>query len=302
MFFFLAFRGFGGPQAQLACETIVEHVAAYLKRDPFLIRSINLFKEGDKTHYGQVLELWNIPRIFDELVQSSDFIRRQTLVKEFNDQNKYHKRGISLIPNKFGIGFAVQFLNQAGALVHIYKDGSVVLSHGGIELGQGLHTKMILVAAEVLGCQIDRIRISETATDKSNNISPTGGSVSSDLNGMAIQDACQQLRQRLNTLIDENNRDISWADLIRKAYFARLDLCARGFYATPNIFNADFSQNRATYNYFTQGAAVTEVELDVLTGDWHLIRVDILMVCEIFFDKSLIDLIVGCWDITQSSN
>jgi xanthine dehydrogenase/oxidase len=262
----------------LACETIVEHVAAYLKRDPYTIRSLNLFKEGDKTHYGQVLEQWNVPRILNELTQSSDFIRRQTNVKEFNKQNKYRKRGISLIPNKFGIGFGLQHLNQAGALVHIYKDGSVVLTQGGIELGQGLYTKMISIAAEVLRCDIDRIRISETATDKIHNVSPTGGSISSDLNGMAIRDACEQLRQRLDTLMNDNNINISWEDLVKQAYYARLDLCARGFYATPNMFDADFSQNRLTYNYFTQGAVVTEVELDVLTGDWHLLRVDILMV------------------------
>jgi xanthine dehydrogenase/oxidase len=279
--FFLAFRGFGGPQAMLACETIVEHVASYLKRDPFTIRSHNLFKEGDTTHYGQVLEQWNVPRILDELTKSSDFIQRQTNVKEFNRQNLYRKRGISMIPNKFGIGFTVQFLNQAGALVHIYKDGSVLLTHGGIELGQGLHTKMISIAAEVLGCNVDRIRISETATDKVHNISPTGGSVSSDLNGMAVKDACEQIRQRLDTLITDNNVSISWEDLVKQAYFARVDLCARGFYRTPNMFDADFTQNRANYNYFTQGAAVTEVELDVLTGDWHLLRVDILMVCKV---------------------
>jgi xanthine dehydrogenase/oxidase len=183
-----------------------------------------------------------------------------------------------MIPIKFGIGFSVQFLNQAGALVHIYKDGSVVVSHGGIELGQGLHTKMISIAAEVLGCSIDRIRISETATDKIHNISPTGGSISSDLNGMAVKDACQQLRQRLDTLIIDNTVNISWEDLVKQAYFTRLDLCARGFYKTPNMFDADFANNRASYNYFTQGAAVTEVELDALTGDWHLLRVDILMV------------------------
>jgi xanthine dehydrogenase/oxidase len=282
--FFLAFRGFGGPQAMLACETIVEHVAAYLKRDPFIIRSLNLFKEGDTTHYGQVLEQWNVPRILDELTKSSDFIQRQTNVKEFNRQNLYRKRGISMIPNKFGIGFTVQFLNQAGALVHIYKDGSVLLTHGGIELGQGLHTKMISIAAEVLGCNVDRIRISETATDKVHNISPTGGSVSSDLNGMAVKDACEQIRQRLDTLITDNNVSISWEDLVKQAYFARVDLCARGFYRTPNMFDADFTQNRANYNYFTQGAAVTEVELDVLTGDWHLLRVDILMVCKVLCD------------------
>src|SRR5271168_4401878 len=118
----------------LACETIAEHVAAYLKCDPYTIRYLNLFKEGDTTHYGQVLEQWNVPRILNELSKSSDFIQRQMNVKEFNRQNSYRKRGISMIPNKFGIGFEVQFLNQAGALVHIYKDGSVVLNHGGIEL------------------------------------------------------------------------------------------------------------------------------------------------------------------------
>jgi xanthine dehydrogenase/oxidase len=263
----------------LACETVIEHVAAYLKRDPLAIRCLNLFKEGDTTHYGQVLKLWNVPRILDELSKSSDFYQRQTDVKEFNSKNIYRKRGITMVPIKFGIGFTVQYPNQAGALVHIYKDGSVVLHHGGCELGQGLHTKMILIAAEVLGCSIDRIRISETATDKIHNTSVTGASVSSDINGMAIKHACEQLRQRLDTLITDNNTNITWEDLVKQAYFSRIDLCARGFYITPYMFDADFAQNRATYNYFTQGAAVTEVELDVLTGDWHLARADILMVC-----------------------
>ncbi|CAF3526890.1 unnamed protein product [Rotaria sp. Silwood1] len=270
-----AFRGVGGPQTILASETIVEHVAAYLKRDPITIRRLNLFKEGDTTHYGQVLELWNIPRILDELSKSSDFIQRQTNVDEFNRNSTYRKRGISMIPVKYGIGFIVQYLNQAGALVHIYKDGSVLLTHGGVELG--LHTKMISIAAEVLGCSIDKIRISETATDKIHNITPTVASVSSDLNGMAVKHACEQLRQRLDTLIVDKNVNISWEDLVKQAYFARIDLCAHGFYITPNMFDADFTQNRATYNYYTQGAAVTEVELDVLTGDWHILRVDILM-------------------------
>ncbi|CAF1016904.1 unnamed protein product [Adineta steineri] len=272
-----AFRGFGGPQSILGCETIIEHIAAYLKCDPFSIRTLNLFQEGDITHYGQALENWNVPRILNELKISSDFIQRQINVQEFNQQNIYRKRGISLIPVKFGIGFSVQYYNQAGALVHIYQDGSVVLTHGGVELGQGLHTKMISIAAEVLGCNLDRIRISETSTDKIHNMSPTGGSVSADLNGMAIKHACEQLRQRLDTLIVDNNDNISWEKLIDKAYYARIDLCARGFYITPNMFDADFSQNKATYNYFSQGAAVTEVELDVLTGSWHLLRVDILM-------------------------
>lgn len=278
MIFALAFRGFGGPQAMIACENVVEHVAAFLKRDPLQIRQLNLFKEGDTTHYGQVLENWNVPRILDELIKSSDFHKRQKQVQEFNRNSKHRKRGISLVPAKFGIGFIVTFVNQAGALVHIYKDGSVVVSHGGVEMGQGLHTKMIAIAAEALGCDINRIRIKETATDKIHNTSPTGGSVSSDLNGMAVKDACEQLRQRLDTLKTTDNENISWEELVTKAYFARLDLCARGFYTTPNMFDFNFKENRATFNYFTQGAAVTEVELDALTGDWHLLRVDILMV------------------------
>lgn len=264
----------------LACETIIEHIATHIQCDPWQIRQLNLFKEGDRTHFGQVLEQWNIPRILEELIVTSDFIQRQIQVKEFNETNLYRKRGISLIPAKFGLGFTIQFLNQAGALVLIYRDGSVLIHHGGVELGQGLYTKMIAIAAEVLGCQIDRIRISDTATDKIPNATATVASVSSDLNGMAVKHACEQLRQRLDLLNNngQNSNIQSWQELINQAYFARVDLSARGFYATPDMFNANFQENQAKFNYFTQGAAVTEVELDVLTGDWHLLRVDILMV------------------------
>ncbi|CAF5066314.1 unnamed protein product, partial [Rotaria sp. Silwood1] len=155
------------------------------------------------------------------------------------------KRGITILPTKFGIGFAAKCFNQAGALVHIYKDGSVLLSHGGTEMGQGLHTKMISIAAEVLGCDVNRICISETATDKVPNTSPTAGSVSSDLNGMAIQIACVQIRERLDKILAENDGNLSWEDLIKKAYFSRIDLCAHGFYATPEPIGADFPNNRA---------------------------------------------------------
>ncbi len=127
----LAFRGFGGPQALLACETIVEHVAAHLKLDPFVIRRFNLYQEGDLTHFAQPLERWNIPRLMDELIKSSDFIQRQKAVEEFNRSNTYRKRGLAILPTKFGIAFTAKFFNQAGALVHIYKDGSVLLTHGG---------------------------------------------------------------------------------------------------------------------------------------------------------------------------
>jgi xanthine dehydrogenase/oxidase len=154
----------------------------------------------------------------------------------------------------------------------------IFFENSGTEMGQGLHTKMVSVAAEVLRCNVNKIRISETATDKVANTSPTAASASSDLNGMAIRIACEQIRERLNTLLVGDDINLSWKDLVKKAYLARIDLCAHGFYATPEPLGADFSQNRAHFNYFTQGTAVTEVELDTLTGDWHILRVDILMV------------------------
>lgn len=138
---------------------------------------------------------------------------------------------------------------------------------------------MVAIAAEVLRCDVNRVRVSETSTDKVPNTSPTGASVSTDLNGMAVRHACEQIRERLNTFADDHG-NLSWEDLIKKAYFNRIDLCAHGFYATPGMFTADFAQSRANYNYFTQGAAVTEVELDTLTGDWYVLRADILMVCK----------------------
>lgn len=155
-------------------------------------------------------------------------------------------------------------------------------------MGQGLHTKMISVAAEVLGCDVNRIRISETATDKVANTSPTAASASSDLNGMAIRNACEQIRERLNTLLVGDDSNLSWKDLVKKAYFARIDLCAHGFYSTPDPLGADFANNSANFNYFTQGAAVAEVELDTLTGDWHALRVDILMV-SVFIPRFVIN-------------
>jgi xanthine dehydrogenase/oxidase len=168
-------------------------------------------------------------------------------------------------------------------------------------MGQGLHTKMISVAAEALGCNVDRIRISETATDKVANTSPTAASASSDLNGMAVRIACDQIRERLNSLLVGDDVNLSWKDLVKKAYFLRVDLCAHGFYATPGPLGADFSRNQADFNYFTQGTAVTEVELDALTGDWHILRVDILMVTKfaiIYISNFSFSNSLGCWYIT----
>jgi xanthine dehydrogenase/oxidase len=274
----IAFRGFGAPQVTFACETVIEHVAAYLREDPSIIRHRNLLQEGDRNHHDQVMEHWHVPRIVDELTVSSDFQKRREQVNEFNKTHPFQKRGICLLPAKFGIGYVIRFLNQAGALVHIYRDGSVILTHGGVEMGQGLHIKMIGIAAEALGCDADRIRISETATDKVHNATPSGGSVTADLNGMAVKDACEQLRQRLDALVADKTEKLSWNQLIKLAYHERVDLCARGFHSTPDMFDVDFDKCCAKFNYFSQGAAVSEVELDVLTGNWQLRRVDILMV------------------------
>ncbi|CAF1623452.1 unnamed protein product [Rotaria magnacalcarata] len=272
-----AFRGFGGPQGLFGCETIVDHIATYLKLDPVAIRRLNMYKEGDITHFGQPLERWHIPRLMDELTKSSDYVQRQKSIEDFNKLHTYRKRGICMMPTKFGIAFTAKFLNQAGALVLVYKDGSVLISHGGTEMGQGLHTKMVSVAAEALRCNVNLVRISETSTDKVANTSPTAASASSDLNGMAIRIACEQIRERLDKLLVGDDAHLSWKDLVKKAYFLRIDLSAHGFYATPEPLGGDLANNRAHFNYFTQGAAVSEVELDTLTGDWHILRTDILM-------------------------
>ena len=201
---------------------------------------------------------------------------RKAQVKEYNSKNKYRKRGIVCMPTKFGLSFTARFLNQAGALVHIYVDGSVLVSHGGTEMGQGLHTKMLQVTAQALGISIDKVHISETNTNMVANTSATAASVSSDLNGMAIFNACLQLNDRLKSY-KIKDPEITWEELIKAAYFDRVNLSANGFYATPDLdYNMDTNTGRL-YNYFTYGCACTEVEIDVLTGDHSVLRSDIVM-------------------------
>lgn len=181
-----------------------------------------------------------------------------------------------MVPTKFGIAFTALFLNQAGALIHIYPDGSVLLSHGGTEMGQGLHTKMIQCAARALGVDVERIHVAETGTDKVPNTSATAASSGSDLNGMAVLDACEKLNKRLAP-IKEKYPDEGWNQWISKAYFNRISLSATGFHATPDIgYDINTNQGMA-FNYFTYGAACAEVEIDCLTGDHQVIRTDIVM-------------------------
>ncbi|XP_066603767.1 xanthine dehydrogenase [Prorops nasuta] len=271
-----AFRGFGGPQGMFAGETIMRHVADFLGLDVVKLSEMHLYKEGDLTHYNQVLTHCTLKRCWEECIESSDYEKRAAAVRKFNEANRYRKRGLAIIPTKFGIAFTALFLNQAGALVHVYTDGSVLLSHGGVEMGQGLHTKMIQVASRMLRVSPDKIHIVETATDKVPNTSATAASAGSDLNGMAVIDACSKIMERLQPIIDANPEG-KWEDWIRIAYFDRVSLSATGFYRTPNIGYSFETNSGNPFNYFTYGVACSEVEVDCLTGDHQILRTDIVM-------------------------
>ncbi|CAH1102357.1 unnamed protein product [Psylliodes chrysocephalus] len=271
-----AFRGFGGPQGMFLAETMAHHIADYLKKEPEEISELNLYKDGDITYYNLRMEECTLDKCWKECMQSSDFANRKKMVKDFNRLNKYKKRGISVIPTKFGIGFEVPFLNQGGALVLIYTDGSVLLTHGGTEMGQGLHTKMIQVASRALEVSVDKIHTSEIATDKVPNTTATAASVGSDLNGMAVLNACLTLKERLRP-IKEKNPNGTWEAWILAAYQDRISLAATGYYKTPDIgYNWESGEGRL-FNYFTFGAACTEVEIDTLTGDHQVLKTDIVM-------------------------
>lgn len=236
-----------------------------------------MYKEGDTTHFNQELADWHVPLLLSTIKQEADYTKRRSEVDEFNRTHKWKKRGLSLIPTKFGISFTALFLNQAGALVHIYHDGSVLVAHGGTEMGQGLHTKMSMIAAEALGVPLSSIQISETATNTVANASATAASASSDLNGQAIWNACQQLNSRLQPYRDSLGPNATMQQLAHAAYFDRVNLSANGFYRTPDIgYNWD-TNTGMMYFYFTQGAAIAEVEIDTLTGDWTCLRADIKM-------------------------
>ncbi|KAI6175673.1 Ferredoxin [Aphelenchoides bicaudatus] len=272
-----AFRGFGGPQGMMATETIVQHAAEELGFDIDKIREQNLYTEGDCTPFGMHLHQCNIKRCWDECIQMSNYVERKKVVEEFNSKNKYRKRGIHLTPTKFGIGFGFKQLNQAGALVHIYTDGSVLVSHAGMEMGQGLHTKMVQIAARCLGIEKKLVHIQETSTDKVPNTSPTAASVGSDLNGLAIQDACEKLNARLKPFKDANP-DGKWNDWVLKAYQERVSLSQTGF-GIIHHDPVDFMDGKGAelFGYCVYGVACSEVEVDCLTGDHHVLTVNIVM-------------------------
>ncbi|GJQ84033.1 ry [Trypoxylus dichotomus] len=271
-----AFRGFGGPQGMFAGENMIRNIAEYLNKEVAEISYLNLFKEGEATYYSKVVENCTLQKCWKECIRSSNYEERKIKVEKFNTENRYKKRGISVIPTMFGISFSISFLNQAGALVNVYTDGSVLLTHAGTEMGQGLHTKMLQVASRVLEIDISKIHISETATDKVPNTSPTAASTGSDLNGMAVLRACETIKKRLQPIAEKNPKG-TWEEWIKAAYLERISLSATGYYATPNInYNPETNTGNA-FDYFTFGVAVTEVEIDCLTGDHQVIRTDIVM-------------------------
>lgn len=291
-----AYRGFGGPQGMVAIEEIMDAVARELGKDPLEVRKRNYYGKTERnvTHYYQTVEHNMLEEMTAELEASSDYAKRREEIRAFNAASPVLKKGLALTPVKFGISFTASFLNQAGALVHVYTDGSIHLNHGGTEMGQGLNTKVAQVVAEVFQVDIERIQITATNTDKVPNTSPTAASSGADLNGKAAQNAAQTIKQRLvefaarkwqifeedvefkNGQVRLRDHYISFEELIQQAYFGQVSLSSTGFYRTPKIYY-DRSQARGRpFYYFAYGAACSEVIVDTLTGEYRMLRSDIL--------------------------
>ena len=293
-----AFRGFGGPQGMLGIERVMDHVASTLELDPLSVRRANYYDATPQarhlTPYGQSVEDFILPALTERLAETSDYETRRKQVEEWNARETVLKKGIALTPVKFGISFTLTHLNQAGALVHVYQDGSVHLNHGGTEMGQGLFQKVAQVAAARFGLDTGAIKITATDTGKVPNTSATAASSGSDLNGMAVQAACDTIRDRMAQMLADEHQcasdDVifdsgevrvagatySFADVAQKAYLARVSLSATGFYKTPKVAWDRIKGEGRPFFYFAYGAAVTEVVIDTLTGENRILRADIL--------------------------
>jgi len=291
-----AFRGFGGPQGMLGIEQVMDEIARALGRDPLEVRRVNLYgtSERNVTPFGQIIEDNVAPALIDELARNSGYAARRKAVERFNRSNPIIKRGLALTPVRFGISFTATHFNQAGALVHVYQDGSVQLNHGGTEMGQGLYVKVAQVVASEFGLGLDRIRVTATNTGKVPNTSATAASSGSDLNGMAAQAAARTVKERMAGVaagtwgvapssvafaegrVVAGDNAMSFAELAKKTYMARVSLSATGYYRTPKI-----AYDRATFSgrpfyYFAYGAAASEVEIDTLSGEYRVLRADLL--------------------------
>ena len=291
-----AFRGFGGPQGVLAIEHIIDRIARAVGRDPLDVRKENFYTdEGERntTHYGQKIEQHIIADLVERLEKTSNYRQRRKQIEAFNQTSPVLKKGLALTPVKFGISFTVQHLNQAGALIHIYTDGSIHLNHGGTEMGQGLFTKVAQVVASEFQVHVDSIHCSATRTDKVPNTSPTAASSGTDLNGMAAKDAAIKIKQRMvNFACDHfavksdkvkfcsgeviaGEQHFSFAEFVQLAYMNRVSLSATGYYKTPKIHYDREKAKGQPFFYFANGAAVSEVLVDTLTGENKLLRTDI---------------------------
>jgi xanthine dehydrogenase large subunit len=297
-----AFRGFGGPQGMLGIERVLDHVAHHLGRDPLEVRQANFYAPPGETKgarpnvtpYGQEVTDFVLHDLVGQLADSSDYAKRRAAVQDWNAQNPILKKGIALTPVKFGISFTLTHLNQAGALVHVYQDGSVQLNHGGTEMGQGLNQKVAQVAAARFGVSMDTVRITATDTAKVPNTSATAASSGSDLNGMAVKTACDLIRARMADFIGQHHQCpadqvtfeggmvyagdnvMTFAQAARLCYENRISLSATGFYKTPKLEWDRIKGAGRPFYYFAYGAAVTEVVIDTLTGENRILRADIL--------------------------
>jgi len=291
-----AFRGFGGPQGAIAIEYIIDEIARNLGKDSLDIRKLNFYDKIDRnvTPYGQPVVDNVIHELVGELETTSEYRARRAAINAYNATSPVLKKGLALTPVKFGIAFNVTHLNQAGALVHVYVDGSILVNHGGTEMGQGVNTKVMQVVAHELGVDLTRVRIAATNTSKVANTSATAASTGADLNGKAAQDAARQIRERLAAFaakqyggdvadvrfvadtVFANGHEVPFSELVAKAYLSRVQLWSDGFYATPNLHWDPKTMTGNPFFYFAYGAAVAEVVIDTLTGEWKLLRADAL--------------------------
>ncbi|MEO8798832.1 MAG: molybdopterin cofactor-binding domain-containing protein, partial [Polyangiaceae bacterium] len=298
-----AFRGFGGPQGMLVIEEILDRIARALGKRPEDVRVANFYGgtgERNTTHYGELLEDNRVERVWSRVIKSSNFAARREALAKLNATQTHVKRGIAVTPVKFGISFTAAFLNQAGALVIIYRDGTVQVNHGGTEMGQGLYTKMLGVAMLELGLPADRIRVMKTETDKVPNTSATAASSGADLNGAAVKNACETLRLRLADIAldiwnrtdvdpanvrfvdgrvfcaDKPDLTILFSTLADEAHLRQVQLSTTGFYRTPAISYDRIAGRGKPFHYFAYGAAVTEVEVDGFSGMKRVVRVDVV--------------------------
>jgi xanthine dehydrogenase large subunit len=290
-----AFRGFGGPKGVLLAEAVIEEIACTVGKDALDVRKLNCYQEGKtKTPYGQDVEENVLLTLIEELEESSDYRARREAIREFNKQSPFLKKGLALTPVKFGISFTSKHLNQGGALVHVYTDGSVHISHGGTEMGQGLYTKVAQIVAKTFGIDYQRVNVSSTRTDKVPNASPTAASAGTDLNGMAALDAVVTIKGRLQEFAMEHfsiaadafaitddqvilgGETMSFPEFIKLAYMNRVSLSSTGFYKTPKIGYDRKAAKGRPFLYFSNGAAVSEVIVDTFTGEYKVTQVDIL--------------------------